>query len=78
MDTAVESFSLRVGDVVGEVGQDIAESLFDHLGDFHNRLQLRTNCPVVPFMEIVFGRSVVTVAPEVTEALFDGPCTTGL
>src|SRR5713101_5798156 len=74
LDCTVEAFGTGVADfVLAEVEQSLLVTP-EHLDDLLNRLQLAAHRVVRPCLEEAFGRSLVAVAPELTEVLLDAPC----
>jgi len=64
LDAAVEAFAHGIGDAVSEVGEDVFQMPFQHLGDGDDRFQLTASGPAVPPRKELAG-SLMAQAREV-------------
>ena len=64
LDFGVNAFTESIGDRMLDVGDDVLEMSFDHLGDSDDGFELATTGPPEPFFEKAPGRFFIVVGPE--------------
>lgn len=72
-DLGVQALGDGVGDAVREVAQHVGKVRVDELGDLHDRWQLAVSGPEVPTIPELARPGGRLVAPELAQALLDGP-----
>ncbi len=68
---AVETFAIGVGAAMLEVGHNVRQLAFDHLGNIDERLELAARRPAVLTIEVLLSRSGLDLSPRTGQDLLD-------